>query len=350
MVRRYGWHDTEFQQLMVAILEVGIITFILLLFGEITPKVYAVQHRRKIVNGTAYLIKFLRTILYPLSWVMINSTKFIDNRITRENDFASKENIKMAIDLTSDEDSPEEEKQILKGLIDFSSISVKAIMTSRVDMRAIDKDLSFAELVEQINEFGYSRIPVFEESPDSIKGILYVKDLLPLLNDPAKNVDWQKLLRPPLFIPETKKIDTLLEEFRERRLHIAIVVDEFGGTAGIVTLEDIIEEIFGEINDEFDHEELIYSKLSDKEFVFDGKTALHQVFEVTHLNPEFFKEARGDKDSLAGLILEFHGKIPSRGDIINFNGFEFHIESVVNNRIRRVKFVIPENIEEIEPA
>ncbi len=343
-------HWNEWSPYLLPLLEIGLITFVILFFGEITPKVYAVQKRTEIVSSTAFVIRFLRTVFYPISWLMINSTRFLDKRLPKEPGITSKEKIKMAIDLTSEADSPDEEKHILKGLVDFSSISVKTIMTVRVDVKNIDLSTPFSDLVLLINEFGFSRIPVFEDTPDQVKGILYVKDLLPLLSPHESNPDWKKLLRPALFVPETKKIDALLEEFREKRQHIAIVVDEFGGTAGIITLEDIIEEIFGEINDEFDSVELVYSKLSENEYVFDGKLPLHELYEITGTDPTHFEEAKGDKDSLAGLILEVYGKIPDKGDVIELYGFHFHIESVVNNRIKRVKMVLPKNHEELSTS
>lgn len=340
MAATYGWNDTPVGTVILQITEIGLITLILLFFGEITPKVYAAQKRLLIVRRVALPLQVLSTLFSPLSWVLIRSTRFIDKRINWEKEGASHEDIKHAIDLTSEEESPEEEKEILKGIVNFSSIAVKSIMRARVDIAAIEAKVTFDEVIGMINEYGYSRIPVYEDSLDQIKGILYAKDLLPLLKKDAREPQWQKLIRDAYFIPESKKIDDLLEEFKTRRLHIAIVVDEFGGTAGLVTLEDIIEEIFGEINDEYDEEELIFSKLSETEYVFEGKTPLNDLVKITSLPDNIFDEAKGDNDSLAGLILEVHGRIPSRGEVIEMEQFRFHIESVTQNRIKRVKFVI----------
>lgn len=337
---KYGWGETTFSQILLTVTEVGLITFILLFFGEITPKIYASQKRVSIVRLLAIPLRILRLIFSPLSWLLIHSTRFIDKRIKVESEAASFEDIKQAIELTSEEESPEEEKEILKGIVNFSSISVKAILRARVDVRAIELETTFKEVVELVNEFGYSRIPVYEETLDQIKGILYVKDLLPLLKSDNAVENWQSLVRPAYFIPETKKIDDLLDEFKSRRLHIAIVVDEFGGTSGLVTLEDIIEEIFGEIVDEFDNEELAFSKLSENTFVFDGKMALNDIIKVMELPDSIFDEAKGEADSLAGLILEIQGRIPDKGETIEFENFEFHIESVSKKRIQRVKVVV----------
>ena len=337
----YGWNEGS-AGILLKITEVGLITFLLLFFGEITPKVYASQRRLQIVRLMALTMNVLRILFYPLSFLLINSTSFLDKRLRIESDAASFEDIKHAIDLTSEDESPGSEKEILKGIVEFSNISVKAIMRARVDVIAIEQNTSFDEVVELINEYGYSRIPVYDESLDSIKGILYVKDLLRRLKDKQENPQWLDLIRQAYFVPESKKIDDLLEEFKTKRLHIAIVVDEYGGTAGIVTLEDIIEEIFGEINDEFDPEEMYFSKLSDTAFVFDGKVPLHDLVKITDLPDPIFDEAKGDADSLAGLVLEIHGKIPLKGDVIEFENFRFHIESVTKSRIKRIKFEILE--------
>ena len=274
-------------------------------------------------------------------------TTLIDKKIAVENESASVEDIKHAIDLTSEEESPEEEKEILKGLVTFGNTAAKAIMTPRVEVKAIDMESTFDEVIGLVNEYNFSRIPVYEETLDSLKGVLYIKDLLPLLKKGATNKNWHELIREAYYVPESKKIDDLLDEFKDRRLHIAAVVDEFGGLSGIVTLEDIVEEIFGEINDEFDGDELVYSKLSDSEFVFDGMTPLNDLLKITDLATASFDEIRGDSDSLAGLILEIHGKIPEAGEVITHENFEFHVESVGDNRIKRVKFVIQEKTEEI---
>ncbi len=339
--------ENKFPPVLVTILEVGVITFVLVFFGEITPKIYASQRRMAIVGKVAVPLRILRTVFYPVSWVLIKSTSFIDKRISVESEAASAQDLKHAIDLTSEEESPEEEKVILKGIVNFGNTACKSIMTSRVDVDAIDFHAPLPEILPLINKFGWSRIPVFEANIDQIRGILYIKDLLPLLKENQKVAKkWQDLIRGAYYVPESKKIDDLLDEFKRMRLHIAVVVDEFGGTAGIVTLEDIIEEIFGEINDEFDTEDLVYSRLSESEFIFDGKIPLNDLLKIANLPENVFDAFKGEADSLAGMLLEVHGKIPESGDLLEINNFRFRIEAVGPNRIKRVKFAIVEQPKE----
>ena len=345
MAAKYHWEN----ETVLLIINVALVTFILLFFGEITPKVYASRNRHRIVKALAFPLFYLRAIFSPISWLLINSTNFIDKRVGKKNQGASFEELKHAIELTSDEDSPEEEKEILKGIVNFSSIAVKSIMCSRVDVKSISIDTNINVLIEQVNEFGYSRIPIFEGDLDHIKGILHIKDLLPIIKEGPKSQEWQSMLRSPYFVPESKKIDDLLEELKEKRQHMAIVVDEFGGTSGIVTMEDIIEEIFGEINDEFDEEENIFSKLSENEYVFEGRMLLNDLIKFTEIQEDSFDEIRGDSDSLAGIILEISGIIPQKGDIIEYKNFVFTIESASKSRIKRVKMEIKPH-ESIEKA
>lgn len=340
MYDAYELDLTEWGPWVFPIIEVGLVTFILLFFGEITPKIYASQNRLTIVRLMALPMRVMRLALSPMSFILLRSTNFLDRRVNVESTAASFADIKHAIDLTSEEESPDEEKGILKGIVNLSNTTVRSIMRARVDISAADIEMTLEEVVARINSEGYSRMPVVDDSLDRIKGILYAKDLLPLLRDDNPRKDWQTLMRPAYFIPETKKISDLLNEFKSRRLHIAIVVDEFGGTAGLVTLEDIIEEIFGEIVDEFDEEELVSSKLSDNVYVFDGKLPLNDLVRTMDLGDDVFEEVKGNADSLAGLILELHGKIPERGEVIQFEQFRFIIESVAKNRIKRVKMEI----------
>jgi len=342
----YAWREEAWAEVVLPILEVGLITFVLLFFGEITPKVYATQNRLAIVRRISVPMYILRTLLQPLSFVLISTTSFLDRRIKDQSESASFEDIKHAIDLTSEEESPVEEKEILKGIVNFSNTQVKSIMRARVDLVAVELGTGFEELVTLVNQEGYSRMPVYEESLDQVKGILYVKDLLALLKKDAQDQNWQKLIRPAYFIPETKKINDLLEEFKRRRLHIAVVVDEFGGNAGIVTLEDIIEEIFGEISDEFDDEELVFSKLSETVYIFDGKMPLNDILRIVEVPDNSFEDVRGDADTLAGLVLEIHGKLPVRGDVVEFGQFRFTVESATLRRIKRVKFEVLEDAQE----
>ena len=349
MAAFYHWEESAWAEIALPIIEVGLITFILLFFGEITPKVYATQNRLLIVRRIAVPMYVLRTLLQPISYVLISTTRFLDRKVKDQSEAASFEDLKHAIDLTSEEESPSEEKNILKGIVNFASTQVKSIMRARVDVVAVDLNSPFEEVVELVNKEGYSRMPVYDESLDTIKGILYVKDMLALLKQDARQLDWKQLIRPAYFVPETKKIDDLLEEFKSRRLHIAVVVDEFGGTAGIVTLEDIIEEIFGEISDEFDDEELIFSKLSETKYIFDGKMPLNDILRVVEVPDNSFDEVRGDADTLAGLILEIHGKLPVVGDVVESEGFRFTVESANLRRIKRIKFEVLQDIHENTP-
>lgn len=348
MALHYQWYGQAWADIALPIVEVGLITFVLLFFGEITPKVYATQNRLSIVQRVAVPIFVARSLFSPISYLLISSTSFLDRRIHNQLEAASFEDIKHAIDLTSEEESPLEEKEILKGIVNFSNTQVKAIMRARVDVIAIDISSSLDEVVDLIKGQGYSRMPVYEESLDEVKGILYAKDLLPLLKQSPADVNWHDLVRPAYYIPETKKIDDLLDEFKSKRLHIAMVVDEFGGTSGLVTLEDIIEEIFGEISDEFDDEELVFSKLSEMTYIFDGKMPLNDILRLLEVPGNSFEEARGDSDTLAGLILEIHGRLPIVGDVIEHGRFRFVIESVTQRRIKRVKFEVLEDVAENE--
>ncbi len=322
-------------------LAVGVASFLILFFGEVTPKIYASQNRMQLVRLLCIPVALLYGLLFPISFVLVSTTTFWEKRIKTISRSASNEDIKHAIDLTSDEESPDEEKVILKGIVDFGSTMVKSVMRSRVDLVAVDITTTMEELVALIEAQGYSRMPVFEENLDNIVGILYAKDLIPLLKGGPEQPEWQSLIQQAYFIPETKKLDGLLDEFKTRRLHIAIVVDEFGGTSGLVTLEDIIEEIFGEIVDEFDEEEETYfSKLSDEEYMVDGKMHLDDLIAHLELPETVFDEVRGTADTLAGLILELHRMIPEQGEVVVHEQFQFTIETVETNRIRKVRLMI----------
>ncbi len=324
------------------------ITSLLLFFGEITPKVYAAKYKLRIVHLLAKPLALLKWVFYPLSYLLIEGTRFIDKRVNLTETTASLEDLKQAIDLTRSEDESEkEEREILKGIVNFSNIPVRSIMRARVDVMAVEISTPLDGLIDFINDVNYSRLPVFEEHLDNIKGVLHIKDLLPYLKKDREPPDLSTLLREVQFIPETKKIDDLLEEFKDQRSHMAIVVDEFGGTAGIVTLEDVIEEIIGEINDEFDSEDWIYTKVDDQTYVFEGRIALQDVRKILDLDGQVFEDQRGESDSLGGLILEINGKIPEQGEIIHYRNFELEVESVSNHRINMVKLVIhPEESEE----
>ena len=340
------WGDWEIS--IEILLNIVLITSILLFFGEIVPKVYASRNRKKIIQFVALPMDMLRAFFYPLSFILIEGTRFIDKKIKLKETNASLDDLRHAINLTATDEDHKDDQEILKGIVNFKNITVKSVMRARVDVVAIDINIPLEELVTLINDETYSRLPVYEENLDNVKGILHIKDLLPYVRPglEAPEPDLRKLLRDVYFVPENKKIDSLLEEFKSQRIHIAVVVDEFGGTAGIVTLEDVIEEIFGEINDEFDSDDWIYTKKSDDTYIFEGRISLIDVKKIVGLDEDVFEDARGDSDSLGGLILELHGKIPEIGDIIEYKNFELHVESVSKNRINMIKFVIKEAAEE----
>ncbi len=316
------------------------ITFIILLFGEVVPKIYATKHALSLARFMVKPLTLLMKIFTPISSMLIFSTRMIDKRIKRKGLDVSVEELSRALDLTEDIPENNDEHRILKGIVRFGETSVKQVMKARVDVIAIDNNISYSELIETILSCGHSRIPVIEESFDKIVGLLYVKDLLPHLNE-KESFDWQKLIRPPFFIPENKKLDDLLKEFQEKKIHLAIVVDEYGGTSGIITLEDVLEEIVGDISDEFDEEDISYSKLDDNNYIFEGKTALTDVQKILDIEDDsFFEEVQKDVDTLAGLVIELAGKIPLKGEKVNFKNYSFIVEASDKRRVKRVKLVI----------
>ena len=315
-----------------------LLTFLLLLFGEIMPKVYASQHALAFCRMSAGGIVVLRKIFYPLSSVLIRSGLLAEKVVQKENHVLSVDDLEQALELT-DEEELKEEKNMLEGIVRFGDETAKEVMTSRQDVVDLDFRLPFPEVLKCIVENNYSRIPVYQETIDNIRGILYIKDLLPYLSKPA-NFRWQSLIRPPYFVPETKKIDDLLREFQENKVHIAIVVDEFGGTSGIVTLEDILEEIVGEINDEYDEDEKNYVRINSNTFVFEGKTLLTDFYKVLKLDDETFADVEGDADTIAGLLLEIKGDFPKLHEKIDYQHFSFEILEMEERRISKVKVVI----------
>jgi len=330
------------------IIEVVVLTIILVLFGEIIPKIYANHNPVVFASFMARPLNVLIKVFYPFSSLLIRTTMVVDKKLANTNRDISMSELSDAIDITADDDAPEEETKILKGIVKFSDIEVKEIMKSRVDVVSIDTETPFDKLIETVVESGYSRIPVFTETFDSIKGILYVKDLLPHLGK-KENFAWIKLLRPAFFVPENKKINDLLQEFQEKKIHLAIVVDEYGGTSGIITLEDIIEEIIGEITDEFDSpdDELEFNKIDDQNYIFEGKTSINDFCKIVGIEDDsIFDEIKGDSDSLAGVILELEGEIPEKDAKITYKNFDFLIHMVDKRRIQRIKVTINEVKEE----
>jgi putative hemolysin len=318
--------------------QVVLVTFLLLIFGEIVPKIYAITNGLKIARMMAapiYFISHSFPLKYFVRWLEKSST-IIDKRITKKGHMLSIEELNHAIDLTTTEKSSEEEKGILKSIVNFGNISVKQIMKPRLDVVSFENTLGFNELLKKVNEYGYSRVPIYEDNFDKVVGILSIKDVLPHLYE-KDEYNWQELLRTPFFVPESKKIDDLLKDFKEKRMHMAVVVDEYGGTSGIVTMEDIMEEIFGEINDEFDEDETNYSKLDDNTYVFEGKVLLNDMCRLMEIEPSTFDDIRGDADTLAGMLLEIAGKIPNIGAKLEYENFRFLIESADKRKIKRVK-------------
>lgn len=317
-----------------------LLTFLLLLFGEIMPKVYARQHPLSFCRRTINGILFCRTLFHPLSTVLMKSGLLADMVVKRENRVLSVDDLEQALELTDKEDIKDEQR-MLEGIVRFGDETAKEIMTSRQDVVALDFNASFAEVLRCIVANSYSRIPVYQDNSDNVRGILYIKDLLPHLTK-GSNFRWQSLIRPPYFVPETKKIDDLLREFQENKVHIAIVVDEFGGTSGIVTLEDILEEIVGEINDEYDEDVKNYVRINSNTFVFEGKTLLSDFYRIVKVSDDVFEDVEGDADTIAGLLLEIKGDFPKQHEKIDYQNFTFEILDMEERRISKVKVTIHE--------
>lgn len=316
--------------------EVIVVTFLILLFGEVLPKVYASRKSVQFANFMAKPIQILNTILTPLSTPLIKLTSIVENRLGSKNSNLSVERLSQALELTSENATTKEEQKILEGIVNFGNTETVQIMKPRTDVCAIADDTNYHEVLKTILKNGYSRNPVYQENIDNIIGVLYAKDLLEHLN--KKTFKWQDLLREPFFVPENKKLDDLLSEFQEKKKHLAIVVDEYGGTSGIVTLEDVIEEIVGDINDEFDDDDLTYSKLDENNYIFEGKITIKDFCRVLEDDDEEkFEEAKGESETLAGFILEVSGKFPKKGEKINFSNYTFTIEALDKKRIKQVK-------------
>lgn len=318
-----------------------ILTFLLLLFGEIMPKVYSRQtplaYCRKSVSG----IMFMRRLFWPIETILIKSGIFLEKVVHKEEQSLSVDDLEQALELT-DKDDIKDEQSILQGIIRFGDETAKEVMTSRQDIVDIDIRSTFAEVLSCILENNYSRIPVYQDNDDNIRGILYIKDLLPHVSKPA-TFRWQSLIRPGYFVPETKKIDDLLREFQENKVHIAIVVDEFGGTSGLVTLEDILEEIVGEINDEYDDDEKTYSKINYNTYLFEGKTLLSDLCRILNVDDDTFTEVCGDADTIAGMLLEIKGDFLTLHERIDYKNFTFEVMAVEERRISRVKVIVHEH-------
>ena len=334
--------DFGTNSLVIFLIEVVLITSLVLLFGEIMPKVLATQRPLPFARFMASPFRVLSAMFMPLSALLISSTSLIDRKIAKKSYNISMDELSQAINLTTSTESENSENQttILRGIAKFSDTDAKEIMHSRLDVTAVDNETSFPELLKVVQESGFSRIPVYRESFDNIVGILYIKDLLPYLGN--EEFDWQTIIRPAYFVPESKKISDLLTEFQAKKIHLAIVVDEYGGTSGIVTLEDVIEEIVGDINDEFDTDggEFVFSRIDEHNYLFDAKTSLIDFCRITGIDESGLDDIRGDAESLAGLILEQHGRIPRRHEEFVFGKLGFKVESADNRRIKQLKVTI----------
>ena len=316
---------------------VVVVTFFLVLFGEAAPKVFATQNKLKVARAMNGVLRLLNTIWYPLNFVLVNSTNVLEKRLKKHNAEIDIEEINKAIEITVEKKESKQDAKMLKGIVHFGNIMVKQIMRPRTDVAAIDHELNFTELMAYVREMGYSRFPVYKDSLDTVIGVLNIKDLIVHLND-GETFEWQTLIREPFFVPETKKIDDLLREIQVNRKHLAVVVDEFGGTSGIVTLEDIVEEVVGDIKDEFD--EVVdsrFRKLDNNNYLFEGKIPLIDVCRLIDIAPDTFDDVKGEAETLGGLLLEIAHKIPKNGEEIRFENFKFLVLSVNNNRIEKVK-------------
>lgn len=333
--------DFSSNPLLGFLFQVVVITALLLLLGEILPKVFATRKPVKIASMLATPLNVLQKIVYPFSHLLVSSTSFIDKRHAKNHNITL-DDISNAIDITADGKVDEEDRRIMKSITRFGDINAREIMSPRVDLTTIDNSLSFSEVQKIIVDSGYSRIPVYNDTPDTITGILYIKDLLPHLTE-GDNFKWELLVRPPFFIPENKPINDLMQEFQEKKIHMAVVVDEYGGTSGIITLEDIIEEIVGEINDEFDVEadNTFFSKIDEQNYIFEGKTTINDMCRVLGIDDRIFDDAKGESESLAGLILELAGKMPATGETFTLGEYSFRVEAADKRRLKKVKITTP---------
>ncbi|KAB5485123.1 MULTISPECIES: gliding motility-associated protein GldE [Flagellimonas] len=320
--------------------EVVVATFLILMFGEILPKIYANRNRVQFSNFMALPVNGLSFLFTPLSSPMRSATLFLEDKLGKRKSNLSVDHLSQALELASEGDTTKEEQKILEGIVTFGNTDTKQVMRPRIDIFAVNEKMKFPEVLQEIKKNGYSRIPVFSENMDNVLGVLYVKDLLPYID--RKTFNWMSLIREPYFVPENKKLDDLLLEFQDKKNHLAVVVDEYGGTSGIVTLEDIIEEIVGDISDEFDDEDLVFSKLDDHNYVFDGKTTLKDFYRVVKIeNEEEFESKKGESETIAGFVLEISGSFPKQGEKVLFKEYQFIVESMDKKRLKRIKVTLP---------
>ncbi len=326
--------------IIVLIIQVGLIAFLIFFFGDILPEIYAIRNVLKFSLFMARPIFFMdRYLLFFLTVPMSRLTKFMESKLGKRNNRFSVAKLSQAFELTSKEETTIDEQKILKGIVSFGNIETRQIMCPRIDVFALDEKMRMREIIPSILDKGFSRVPVYSESLDNINGVLYIKDLIPYLS--KKNFQWSKIIKPPFYVPENKKLDDLLMEFKQKKIHIAVVVDEYGGTSGVITLEDVIEEIVGDISDEFDDDYLNYSKLDEKTFVFDAKIGMNDFYKIIELNnPKEFEETKGDSESLGGFLLEVAKEFPKKGQEIIFGDYKFIIELADKKGIKSVKVIL----------
>lgn len=334
--------DKLFSMIAIPVVKFGVevllVTFLILLFGEVLPKVYASRNNVKFASFIAFPILFLNRILSPISYPLRGISSFIQEKLGKQKTNFSVDHLSQALELTSTEETTHEEQKLLEGIVSFGNTDTKQVMSPRIDIFTLEIDAPFSEILPKVIDKGYSRIPVYEDNIDNIKGVLFVKDLIPYIN--SEDFDWKTLLREPFFVPENKKLDDLLKDFQSMKSHLAIVVDEYGGTSGLVSLEDVIEEIVGDISDEFDEENISYSQIDEKNFLFDGKINLKDFFRVIPVNEDIFENRKGEAETLAGFILELLGNFPKKGQKIAFENCLFTIVILDKKRIKQIKVTI----------
>lgn len=320
------------------ILKIIIATFLILLFGEVLPKIYANKNNLAFAKNAAIPISFLSNILSPISVPMRNGILFIEKKLNIQKGNFSVDQLSQALELTSQNDTTDGEQKILEGIVTFGNTEVRQVMSPRIDVFALNLEETFREIIPKIVEKGYSRIPVYRENIDQIEGILFIKDLIPYID--SEDFNWTELLREPFFVPESKKLDDLLKDFQGMKSHLAVVVDEYGGTSGIISLEDVLEEIVGDISDEFDNEDAIYSQIDDKNFLFEGKISLKDFYRILDLDESEFEDQKGEAETLAGFLLELSGNFPKKNQKITFHNLNFTIENVDKRRIKQIKVTL----------
>ncbi len=330
-------------ELLRFIIEVIFISFLILLFGEVIPKLYASRNAVKFASFMSIPLQPFIFLLSPATYPMLKLTAIIDKKLSKKKGYLSVEKLSKALELTANSATTKEEQKILEGIVNFGNTDTSQVMKPRMDIVAFSESCTFKEIIEKIIENGFSRNPVYQENIDHIIGVLYTKDILPYLNE--EDYDWKQLIRKPFFVPENKKLDDLLLEFQEKKIHFAVVVDEYGGTSGIITLEDIIEEIVGDISDEFDDEDLFYTKIDQHNYLFDGKTTLKDFYKVLDLDEAIFEESKGESETIAGFILEITGRFLRKNEEVTFSNLKFKVELLDRKRIKQIKVTLLNSVE-----